>query len=568
LVAILGASLGMAVASVSDGGGRDVSVALFSTRSIRAVTVTPVGANSWIAQCALCAHKPFMAALHLAGPMEIFAGGTVRVADDATREERTATGLWHLRTSGRGREMEIDVVLTLPSERYVAAVLNAEAASGEPAESLRALAVVARTYALNGSHFAAQTGHLAAELCDSTECEAMLPAPASPAIEEAVRATAGETLWFGGHRAQVFFSQSCGGMTEDAGAVWLSLAGAPYLRNQADPYCVRRDRAQWHAEVPLAKLAEIARAQGWQVPANIVAAHVMDRSASHRALRVGFTGGDGATGIVSASALRLGIGRALGWNQVRSDAYELGVRTGALVFDGRGHGHGVGLCQEGAAEMASEGRNAREILAFYFPGTTVRIAPDDQGWQETRAGALTLRSTHPFTAERKAALERLWGEAQRRFPPRHPIAPQILFAPTTEVFRQLTAEPGWALASTRGATIVLQPDTVLHAHGRDASRTLLHEMLHVLVEDEARGRAPLWLREGLVEALTGGSDGRIPANAMSPMSIDGELIRADSLRGSELAHLAAGARVRVSIGRYGLSTVRGWLSSGVPAGVS
>ena len=98
------------------------------------------------------------------------------------------------------------MVLTLPSERYVAAVLNAEAAPGEPAESLRALAILARTYALNGSHYTASPGHLAADLCDSTECQAMRPGHVSAAIEDATQATAGETLWFGGAAARRFSS--------------------------------------------------------------------------------------------------------------------------------------------------------------------------------------------------------------------------------------------------------------------------------------------------------------------------------------------------------------------------
>lgn len=122
-LAILPASLEAAPAG--DGGGRDVSVALFSTRALRSVTVTPLGPNSWVARCVQCRHEPLPAPLHIAGPMEIFAGGTLRVTDDATGDARTATGRWHLRASGR--DHEVDVVLTLPSERYVAAVLNAEA---------------------------------------------------------------------------------------------------------------------------------------------------------------------------------------------------------------------------------------------------------------------------------------------------------------------------------------------------------------------------------------------------------------------------------------------------------
>ena len=121
------------------------------------------------------------------------------------------------------------------------------------------------------------------------------------------------------------------------------------------------------------------------MPVKIVAARVAERSASHRALRIVLTGGDGNELAVSASALRFGSGERWG-GRVRSDAYEVGLRNGALVFDGHGHGHGVGLCQAGATEDGVRGKSAREILGFYFPGTTTRILAGDEGWQESRMG--------------------------------------------------------------------------------------------------------------------------------------------------------------------------------------
>lgn len=560
-VVMMSVSLTAVAALPVDGGGRDVSVALFSTHTLHTVTITPLGSNSWTSRCTNCAHRPLTAPLHLAPPADIFAGGTLRVSDDATGDSRTATGLWHLRSSGA----EIDVVLTIPSERYVTAVLNAEAAPGEPPQSMRALAILARTYALNGRHYTAAQGHLPADLCDSTACQAMRLEPASQAIEEATQATAGETLWFGAHRAETFFSQSCGGITEDAGAVWPQLRGLPYLRSHPDPYCLRKDTAAWHTEVQLARFSAIARAEGWRVPAKIVAARVIERSTSHRALRVQFEDSDGAATAISASALRFGIGRALGWDRVRSDAYELGVRNDALVFDGRGHGHGVGLCQQGATQMASEGKSTREILAFYFPGTTVRISPNDEGWSQTLAGPLDLRATHPLSTDRMAALQQLWAEAQQRFPPRRTIAPKIVFAPTTEVFRQLTSMPGWTLASTRGNTIVLQPEAILQAHGPGSSAILRHEMLHVLVESECSAHTPLWLREGFVEELAGERDAS--AKSMPVAAIETAMQHPDSLNASRRAHLASAARVHGLVARYGLSTVRRWLSAGAPPGV-
>jgi stage II sporulation protein D len=547
-----------------DGGGRDVSVALFSTQAVKSVVVTAQSANAWTARCATCAHQTLVHSITVAGHMDVFAGGSLHVTDEVSGRVRAATGLWHFRGDGVGHDL--DVVLTLPSERYVAAVLNAEAAANEPVQSLQALAIVVRTYALTGRHYTAQPGHLDADLCDSTACQAMLLQPSSQAIEEAVRVTAGETLWFRARRADVFFSQDCGGITADAGSVWPRLRGTPYLQSHSDPYCVRRGRDAWNAQVPLGELAAIATKEGWRLPADISAARVMQQSVSHRALRIQFSGRGGETAVVAASALRFGIGRALGWNQVRSDAYEVGVRNGGLVFDGRGHGHGVGLCQAGAAEMASGGKSARDILAFYFPGTAIRIGPMDEGWQEVRVGSLTLRTVSALSVAQQIERGRIWVEAQRRFPPHHALTATLIVTPGTELFRQITGQPGWVLGDTRGNVVVLQPEAVLRAKQRNEAATLLHEMLHVAVEAECNARTPLWLREGLVEVLAG--DAGYARGRMSTEEIEEELLHPSSLQASEMAHGAAAAKVHGLVARYGVSAVRGWLVAGLPAGVA
>ena len=127
-------------------------------------------------------------------------------------------------------------------------------------------------------------------------------------------------------------------------------------------------------------------------------------------------------------------------------------------------------------------------------------------------------------------------------------------------------QPGWTLASTRGSTIALQPEAVLRTRGRNEVGTIRHEMLHVLVEAECSDRAPLWLREGLVEVLD--EEAIDNSKAMSASSIEKALQHSDSQPISERAHQAAAVRVKSLIARYGSSTIRGWLSSGIPAGVS
>ncbi|WP_263410079.1 SpoIID/LytB domain-containing protein [Terriglobus tenax] len=541
----------------SDGGGRDVSVAMFSTHAVHAVTLAPAGEGAWTASCAGCAHKPLTVPVTFAKG-ELFAGGPVRVSNNANPKDfRTATGLWHLRVTAG----DVDIVLTIPSEHYVAAVVAGEASPGERPQALEALAIVARTYALNGRHWKPRSGHLPAPLCDSTQCQAMRLGRVPAVIDAAVRATAGETMWFHGRRAEVFFSQHCGGTTETAGAVWPTLRRATYLNAHPDNFCLRKDKAAWHAEVPLTQMEEIAHTEGWKVPAQIVAVEIIQRSPSQRALKLAMVGTDGTRFPVAASSLRLAIGRALGWNQVRSDLYDVAVRHGAIVFDGRGHGHGVGLCQVGAGQMASEGKTAREIAGFYFTGVSIGITPRDAGWQQNTAGPLHTRSVNKDTTH-DAMLQRAWAEAAKRFPSQRAMSPDVTLAPSVEIFRQLTSAPGWLLATTRGQSIVLQPWSVLQAQ---AERVLLHEFLHLRVEAEAGSNAPLWLREGMVEYLAGDTQGN---TSMPAAAMDAALRSASDLSANQQAHEAAGAKVRSLVQRYGFASVRGWLVSGIPPGVA
>jgi hypothetical protein len=135
--------------------------------------------------------------------------------------------------------------------------------------------------------------------------------------------------------------------------------------------------------------------------------------------------------------------------------------------------------------------------------------------------------------------------------------------PTTELFRQASNQLGWMLGVTRGPAIALQPWSIVQQHG-GASELLLHEFLHSMVESEAGGAAPLWLREGLVEAL---ANERGEAPRMTTAQMDAVLQHADTQAESERSHHAACGLVRSLLAKYGLQTVRGWLRNGVPRGV-
>lgn len=284
-----------------DDCGRGVRIALFSAKLPKSVVVEAAGPGAWWTTCGTCMRQPLTVALHMPEHAEIIAGGPLTVRDEKDGQVRSANGKWHLRVDG---ERTIHVLLTLPSERYVAAVLTAAALPSEPLESLRAGAVVVRTLALGPIDSHQDGKHMASDVCDSSACQSMALSPVPGEVSEAVRSTSGETLWFGARRAQ---------------------------------------------------------------------------------------------NIVKAS-------------------------------------YGNGRRLQGAAEMARLGRSYRDILAFYFPSTAVRIRRADNGWQRSARDGLKIMHTGELTPGEIDEVVQDWSWARLRFPPQQAITPTVVFTPTTEVF--------------------------------------------------------------------------------------------------------------------------------------
>ncbi len=152
-----------------------------------------------------------------------------------------------------------------------------------------------------------------------------------------------------------------------------------------------------------------------------------------------------------------------------------------------------------------------------------------------------------------------WERARVLYPLRGAVLPEVWAMPTTELFRQVTREPGWMLASTQGTRVFLQPSSVLKQSDNE-EKTLLHEFLHVLVESEASPQAPLWLREGIVEALASGQHGA--GAAMDGTDLNAALARPATQAESQRAHAQAAILAQALIAGYGLEQVRQWLRSG------
>ena len=162
------------------------------------------------------------------------------------------------------RNGELVLVVTLPVETYVERVTASESGPADTLESLKALAMVVRTYALHVPH-----GHKDYDLCDSTHCQLLhwhgVPNRAA-AAHAATLATAGETLWFRHQPALAYFNKDCGGHTSSPNEIWPAAPSVTYLPSRPDPYCVRTGGNDWASELSRQDIASALAVRGLVPP--------------------------------------------------------------------------------------------------------------------------------------------------------------------------------------------------------------------------------------------------------------------------------------------------------------
>jgi stage II sporulation protein D len=252
-------------------------------------------------------------------------------------------------------------VTTLPLETYVARVLAGEAARESPPAALEALAITVRTFALGNPGRHRAKGF---DVCDQTHCQVVRNA--TPATMHAAHVTAGQVLLSRAAIASVFYSASCGGRTEIPSAVWPGAADPPYLPSHDDDAC--GGEPAWRAELTSADLTRALQAAGFSGRA-LRDIRVAARNASGRVARMRISGLKPDQ--ISGQALRVAVGRSLGWQFIKSAVFDIRKIGHRYEFTGRGSGHGVGLCVIGSAKLAAEGKTAADILGRYFPGLAI-----------------------------------------------------------------------------------------------------------------------------------------------------------------------------------------------------
>ncbi|MDE5875588.1 MAG: SpoIID/LytB domain-containing protein [Muribaculaceae bacterium] len=299
----------------------------------------------------------------------------------------------------------------VPVETYLECVVGSEMNPDAPEEFLKAHAVISRSWVMgkiHGAHPAGDEGkvnndeviidwedtgdHHGFNVCSDDHCQRYQGLqPIATAILKAIRSTAGIILLSPeGKPVDARFSKCCGGRTEVFSSCWQPHS-EPCLISRDDPWCdlsgmseTKRKEVlvsilkdydlenaggyEWHTTVSKEDIARNLYKKFGRSVGDIRNIEITARGESGRAVAMRIYGTKGSIEIGKELMIR----RLLAPTHLYSSWINISRQKGdssVYVIDGKGWGHGVGLCQIGAARMAIEGRSFREILSFYYPGS-------------------------------------------------------------------------------------------------------------------------------------------------------------------------------------------------------
>ncbi|MBI5848127.1 MAG: SpoIID/LytB domain-containing protein [Nitrospirae bacterium] len=243
----------------------------------------------------------------------------------------------------------------LPLEEYIKSVVSAEVGADWDMEALKTQAVISRTYAL---YQKAQNNNPNFDLTSSVLHQVYKGSSENARIAYAVMNTEGEVLTYNGRIIEAFYHSTSGGLTEAPEEVFGK--GYPYLKPvsgscESSPYWI------WERRIPIEEVEKVLNIPG-------IRDITITSYTSTKRVKTVDVAQTGSAQSMKATDLR----KAIGWNRLPSTNFTVSRDNNVMVFDGKGFGHGVGLCQWSSLEMAKSGVGYKDILAYFYPGTVLQ----------------------------------------------------------------------------------------------------------------------------------------------------------------------------------------------------
>jgi len=299
----------------------------------------------------------------------------------------------------------LTAINTVGVEDYLLSVISSEMSSTSSLELLKAHAVISRSWVMAqirkdrtsaGTPGATSednlvwydhSDHELFDVCADDHCQRYQGLTDKPldTVKAAIDSTWGQILEYKGEICDARFSKCCGGRSELFSSCWQDV-DYPYLQSVEDPFCAQAtpqilkevlndydfstaDYLNWSVEADGRELGELfARKTGRDIGA-VKDMIPLRRGPSGRIIELKIIGEKASVVIGKELEIR----RVLSESHLKSSNFEItSTPDGKFRLDGKGWGHGVGLCQIGAAVMAAKAYKYREILSFYYPDAIVK----------------------------------------------------------------------------------------------------------------------------------------------------------------------------------------------------
>lgn len=255
-----------------------------------------------------------------------------------------------------------EVIAPLELEKYLVGVLSKEMPASFPIEAFKAQAIASRSYALK-KIFSSRLRSF--DLESSISDQVYDYNSGSDKIRAAVEETRGLILENAQNKLfSVYYHADCGGHTEEASEVW---GNSEKSATVVDEACPLESHSKWTYSISKFEFSLRLRVILQLAEAQIVGIEEFESSSSGRKKSLKIILDDQTTRIISGQQLR----NILGYDKLKSTLFAMNSQGPDLVFDGKGMGHGVGMCQWGARHLALNGESFESILKHYYQGARI-----------------------------------------------------------------------------------------------------------------------------------------------------------------------------------------------------
>ncbi len=261
------------------------------------------------------------------------------------------------------------LIAIVPLDEYLKGVLSAEVPKTWPIEALKAQAVVSRTFVYRRIR---QNKNLPYDVEDTAMDQKFDYGKSSPGIDRAVLQTRGRVILYQGEPIEAFFHSCSGGRTERSGDIFQE--DLPYLRSVSDPYCADSRKFFWSFSKTGNEIKHALREyiDPGLLGRDLRAVKIYKRTGSGRAREFLLVFDGNESVVVDGNRFRIALDptqfKSLLVDSIRVERQGTDVK---FTFQGRGYGHGVGMSQWGAYEMAMRGFSYPSIIAHYYRGTKI-----------------------------------------------------------------------------------------------------------------------------------------------------------------------------------------------------